>query len=131
MGGMLFLLAIAGAVFDWKYHRAGGKPSSRNDRIRFWVIALLVAGASAFTEFAGWDPYGILGHTTVPLVAEARVTQKCLRLAGGASQPELGIPFAFGQGRSAVSGSTERELAKLPSEKNGPLGTTSQRPERL
>jgi purine-cytosine permease-like protein len=66
---LVIALAVIGAITDWKYHKAGGRPSSRGDRITFWVIALLIAGAIALTEFMGWDPYGILGYVTVPLVA--------------------------------------------------------------
>ena len=65
---LLLILAIVGAIADWKYHKAGGKPSSRSDRILFWVVALFVAGAIALAEYTGWDPYGILGFTVVPLV---------------------------------------------------------------
>jgi purine-cytosine permease-like protein len=66
-----FILALAcvGAFLDWQYHKAGGKPSSSSDRITFWVVTLLIGGAIALTEFAGWDPYGILGYVTVPLAA--------------------------------------------------------------
>lgn len=66
---VILALAVMGAVADWKYHKAGGRPSARSDRIVFWLLALLVAGAIALTEFTGWDPYGILGYVTVPLAA--------------------------------------------------------------
>ena len=66
---LVIVLAIAGAVADWKYHKAGGKPSSRRDRIFFWSLALLIVAAIALTEFAGWDPNGILAFTVIPLTA--------------------------------------------------------------
>jgi hypothetical protein len=66
---LILALAIVGAITDWKYHKAGGKPSSRTDRSLFWSIALLITGAIALTEFAGWDPYGILGNVIPGLFA--------------------------------------------------------------
>jgi hypothetical protein len=66
---LILALAIVGAATDWKYHKTGGKPSSHSDRILFWVVALLVAGAITWAEYTGWDPRGILGFTIVLLVA--------------------------------------------------------------
>jgi purine-cytosine permease-like protein len=66
---IIIALAAVGAVTDWRYHKAGGRPSTRSDRITFGVIAVLIAGVIALTEFMGWDPYGILGYVTVPLAA--------------------------------------------------------------
>jgi hypothetical protein len=66
---LVVALAVVGAIADWNYHKAGGKPSSRRDRTIFWVIALAVVGAIALTEISGWDPFGILGYVTVPLAA--------------------------------------------------------------
>jgi hypothetical protein len=64
---ILLVLGVLGAITDWKYHKGGGKPSSRNDRILFWVLTLLVAGAITFAELTDWDPYGILGFVILPI----------------------------------------------------------------
>jgi hypothetical protein len=42
--GMLLILSGVGAVVDYRYKKAGGKPSSSRDRILFLVALLLVAG---------------------------------------------------------------------------------------
>src|SRR5438874_10948223 len=64
---LLLIASIISAVVDWQYHRAGGKQSSRKDRILFGSIVLLVAGAITLTEYVGADPRGILGFNIVPL----------------------------------------------------------------
>ena len=66
---ILLVLAVLGAITDWKYHKEGGKPSSRSDRVLFWVLALLVASAITFAELTDWDPYGILGFVILPIAA--------------------------------------------------------------
>jgi 4-amino-4-deoxy-L-arabinose transferase-like glycosyltransferase len=38
--GVLLLIAIVGAIFDWRYVRAGGKPSTRTD-LKYLVVIVL------------------------------------------------------------------------------------------
>jgi hypothetical protein len=64
---LLLILSIFGAIADWRYKRAGGKPSSRRDRILFWSVVLVVAVPIFVVEIIGADPRGILGFVVVPL----------------------------------------------------------------
>lgn len=64
----VLLLALIGAVADWQYHRAGGKQSSRKDRLLFWSVVLVVGGAIAVTDYMGGDPRGILGIAAADLI---------------------------------------------------------------
>src|SRR6266478_3378301 len=75
---LLLILAIVGAIADWKYHKTGGKPSSRSDRILFWVVALFAAGAIALAEYTG----GPLRHTWVH-----GCSARCLALLGVGNRP--------------------------------------------
>jgi small-conductance mechanosensitive channel len=63
---LVLLLSVIGAIADWRYKRAGGKPSSRRDKILFFSIVLLVAGTMVVLGYLGFNP-AILGHITVPL----------------------------------------------------------------
>jgi hypothetical protein len=65
---LILAASMAGAVLDWRYVRAGGKRSSRKDKILFWSITLAVALSIAAVEYLGGDPFGILGYTVVPLI---------------------------------------------------------------
>lgn len=67
VAGLLLILAICGAVADFRYKRAGGKGPTRKDRWLFGSLVVLVVGAIALTEYLGADRYGILGFTIVPL----------------------------------------------------------------
>jgi hypothetical protein len=40
----LLLLSVAGLIADFRYKKAGGKPSSKRDRTLFLLALLLVAG---------------------------------------------------------------------------------------
>jgi tetratricopeptide (TPR) repeat protein len=63
---LALLLSVIGAIADWQYRRAGGKPSSRRDKILFFSIVLLVAGTMVVLGNLDFNQ-AILGHITVPL----------------------------------------------------------------
>jgi hypothetical protein len=64
--GLILLLSIAGVFMDWRYRRAGGRPSSRRDKILFLSVVLLVAGTIATLLYLGYNPE-ILGEIMVPV----------------------------------------------------------------
>jgi hypothetical protein len=63
---LIFVLSILGAVTDWQYKKAGGKPSGRRDKIIFSLVVLIVAVTIAVLLYLGYNPE-ILGMIIVPL----------------------------------------------------------------
>jgi hypothetical protein len=64
--GLVLMLSIIGAVVDWQYHKAGGKPSSRQDRLLFGGVVLVLIGAVTAANYAGYNS-AILGIAAADL----------------------------------------------------------------
>lgn len=60
---LLLILAVVGAIVDWRYRRAGGRPSSRRDRILFWLVVGIVILLLLIIGFLG----GNSGAASVPI----------------------------------------------------------------
>ena len=58
---LLLILAIAGAIVDRRYKKAGGKPSSKRDKIFFWSLAGLFVVLFTVLGFMGAYPEEIAG----------------------------------------------------------------------
>ena len=62
----LFVLAILGAIYDWRYKRRGGKRPSTSDRLLYLFALLLVAGFMVWLHvFGGESGDRILGQISV------------------------------------------------------------------
>jgi hypothetical protein len=72
---LLLIVSVIGAVIDYRYKKAGGKPSSARDRTLFLIALLLVAGFFIVLALLPigddlHDPFRlerIEGHVAVPL----------------------------------------------------------------
>jgi|HubBroStandDraft_1064217.scaffolds.fasta_scaffold395597_1 hypothetical protein len=64
---VMLVMAIVGAVADWKYRRSGGVGSTSRDRLYFGIACVLSVGLIAVLGFAGGDA-GAAGGLTAYMV---------------------------------------------------------------
>ena len=64
--GLVLIMAVVGAVADFRYKRAGGKRPTVKDRWLFGTPVFLVAGAIAVLDYRGENP-AILGAASFDL----------------------------------------------------------------
>src|SRR3981189_3219495 len=57
--GLLLILTIIGAFYDWRYLRAGGRPSSKRDKTMALSIAAVIAGFLVVLGLLGATGEGI------------------------------------------------------------------------
>jgi 4-amino-4-deoxy-L-arabinose transferase-like glycosyltransferase len=65
--GLIFIATIVGKIVDWHYVRAGGRRSSRGEKILFWPVALAIAATIVLAGYLGADP-DVFSHTTRAVV---------------------------------------------------------------
>jgi drug/metabolite transporter (DMT)-like permease len=68
--GAAIVLAIIGAVVDFRYRRKGGKKSSKKDMLMFGIAGLLIAALYVTLLVIGGSTYAgpeIIGYTVVPI----------------------------------------------------------------
>ena len=66
--GVALILAIWGAVVDWRYKRKGGKKSSKKDRLLFLVALGVVVVFFVVLVLVGvGDVAGLIGETIPPI----------------------------------------------------------------
>jgi drug/metabolite transporter (DMT)-like permease len=69
--GIALILAVAGAVLDWRYKRKGGKKPTKKDGLLFLTAFVLVGALLTIFYWLGGGSTGsgpeIIGYTVVPL----------------------------------------------------------------
>ncbi len=63
--GLLLIASIIGAVFDYKYKKAGGRKPSSRDRIFFLIVVLVIVGLIVWAASYNSE---IAGMISVPIV---------------------------------------------------------------
>jgi hypothetical protein len=66
--GIAFILAVWGAVIDWRYKRKGGKKSTKKDRLLFLAaLGVVIVSFVVLGLVGSGDGAGIIGETIPPL----------------------------------------------------------------